>query len=94
MTSQERLRRNKKKVPDTPRENEKQIGTRNGEDKQSKSNTMKDKMHFALNLPIFQDEHDSINAYLKIFERVAKLQKCDREDFALVLSASVTGKTL
>ena len=45
-------------------------------------------------LPIFQDENDNIDAYLERFERSAKMQNWDTADYAMILSALLTGKAL
>ena len=45
-------------------------------------------------LPIFQDENDNIDAYLERFERSAKMQNWDTVDYAMILSALLTGKAL
>ena len=45
-------------------------------------------------LPVFQDNKDSIDAYLERFERYAKLQKWDATNWAIALSALLSGKAL
>ena len=45
-------------------------------------------------LPVFQDNKDSIDAYLERFERYAKLQKWDAANWAIALSALLSGKAL
>ena len=45
-------------------------------------------------LPVFQDNKDSIDAYLERFERYVKLQKWDATNWAIALSALLSGKAL
>ena len=47
-----------------------------------------------LELPIFRDGIDNIDAYLQRFERFAKLQNWETADYAMGLSTLLTGKAL
>ena len=45
-------------------------------------------------LPIFQEDRDDINVYLGRFERCAIIQKWDKANWAMMLSALLTGRAL
>ena len=45
-------------------------------------------------LPVFDDSKDTIDAYLERFERYANIQQWERGDWAIALSALLSGKTL
>ena len=47
-----------------------------------------------LELPIFQDGINNIDAYLQRFERFAKLQNWETADYAMALSTLLTGQAL
>ena len=45
-------------------------------------------------LPVFEDDKDSIDDYLQRFERFARAQNWDKTRYAIILSALLTGKAL
>ena len=45
-------------------------------------------------LPIFQEDRDDTDVYLQRFERFAIIQKWDKANWAMMLSALLTGRTL
>ena len=45
-------------------------------------------------LPVFEDDKDSIDDHLQRFERFARAQKWDKTRYAIILSALLTGKAL
>ena len=58
------------------------------------SNVIAPKMHYISGLPCFNEHTDSIDYYLRRFECYAVNQGCDASDYAVFVSALLTGYTL
>ena len=53
-----------------------------------------DSVVIAPQLPMFIDGKDDLDSYLERFERFAKIQKLENSNFAIALSALLSGKAL
>ena len=72
-------------------ERERNAGNNNGRNNQANDNGGMTK---APRLPAFVDGKDDLDAYIERFERFAKIQKWKEENWAVALSALLTGKAL